>query len=68
MEVLGEVVMPPRYRQEIRLMISRTDLSDKWSSPNKALHRTAISLRSIAAGELGRYTIHKYRQPHFSAS
>jgi hypothetical protein len=24
-------------------------------SPNKALHRTAIPLRSIAAGELGRY-------------
>ena len=23
--------------------------------PNKALHRTAIPLRSIAAGELGRY-------------
>lgn len=25
------------------------------SVPNKALHRTAIPLRSIAAGELGRY-------------
>jgi len=25
----------------------------RW--PNKALHRTAIPLRSIAAGELGRY-------------
>ncbi len=25
--------------------------------PNKALHRTAIPLRSIAAGELGRYAI-----------
>jgi uncharacterized protein UPF0758 len=24
--------------------------------PNKTLHRTAISLRPIAAGELGRYT------------
>jgi len=24
--------------------------------PNKTLHRTAISLRTIAAGELGRYT------------
>jgi hypothetical protein len=24
--------------------------------PNKALHRTAIPLRYIAAGELGRYT------------
>jgi len=27
----------------------------KW--PNKALHRAAIALRSIAAGELGRYTL-----------
>lgn len=26
---------------------------------NKALHRTAIPLRSIAAGELGRYVKHR---------
>jgi len=26
------------------------------ASPNKALHRTEIPLRSITAGELGRYT------------
>jgi len=25
------------------------------TAPNKALHRTAIPLRSIAAGELGRW-------------
>ena len=28
------------------------------TAPNKALHRTAIPLRSIAAGELGRYAHH----------
>ena len=27
---------------------------------NKALHMTAIPLRSIAAGELGRYAINNY--------
>jgi hypothetical protein len=26
-----------------------------WTKPNKALHLTAIPLRFIAAGELGRY-------------
>jgi len=26
----------------------------EWKCPNKALHRTAFPLRSIAAGELGR--------------
>jgi len=31
------------------------DLSRKQRSPNKALHLTAIPLRSIAAGELIRY-------------
>jgi hypothetical protein len=29
------------------------------TTPNKALHRTAIPLRSIAAGELGRYVYRK---------
>jgi len=28
---------------------------------NKALHRTAIPLRSIAAGELGRYAVESIR-------
>ena len=30
------------------------------TAPNKALHRTAIPLRSIAAGELGRYALRCY--------
>ena len=28
------------------------------NSPNKALHRKAIPLRSITAGELGRYVLY----------
>jgi hypothetical protein len=30
-------------------------MKDSWQKANKALHWTAIPLRSIAAGELGRY-------------
>lgn len=30
-------------------------MHQKLKMPNKALHRTTIPLRSIAAGELGRY-------------
>ncbi|CAK0761987.1 hypothetical protein CCP3SC5AM1_3010002 [Gammaproteobacteria bacterium] len=35
---------------------SKTSLNgEQLKLPNKALHRTAIPLRSIAAGELGRW-------------
>jgi len=40
-------------------MLFLTDQGETPIPPNKALHRTAIPLRAIAAGELGRYVFKK---------
>ncbi len=53
---VGAVVLPAAcfLKAGQRITLSNFSRIESTELPNKALHRTAIPLRSIAAGELGR--------------